>query len=101
MHTQLGSYDREKVIVPIAMFPALQKGISTGKPKTYTIQGSKYCTKDECNTVITTPKRHKHSSSSANRSSDIAMTVNINTEFHLMAVSPIIECVSRDLTPEY
>jgi hypothetical protein len=101
MHTQLGSYDREKVIVHIAMFQALPKGISTGKPKTYTIQGSKYCTKDEFNTVITTPKRHKHSSSSANTSSDIAITVNINVEFHLMAVSPIIECISRDLTPEY
>jgi len=44
---------------------------------------------------------HKHLSSGANRSSDVAVTVNINAEFDLMAVNPIIECLSRDLVSEY
>ena len=49
----------------------------------YSIDGSKYCAKNECNTMIITPRRHKHPSSSANRPSDIAVTVNINAEFNL------------------
>jgi len=60
-----------------------QWGISAGKLKIYTIDGSKYCAKNECNTMITTPRRHKHPSCSANRPSDVAVTVNINAEFDL------------------
>jgi hypothetical protein len=41
--------------------------------------------------MITTPTRHKHPSSGANRPSDVGVTVNINAEFNLMAVNPIIE----------
>jgi hypothetical protein len=41
--------------------------------------------------MITTPRRHKHPSSGANRSSDFGVTVNINAEFKLMAVNHIIE----------
>jgi len=47
------------------------------------------------------PTRHKHPSSGANRPSDIAVTVNINAEFNLMAVKLIFECIWRDLVPEY
>jgi len=67
----------------------------------YTIDGSKYCVKNECNTMITVLRRHKHPSSSANRPPDVALTVNMNAEFNLMAVNPIIECNSRDLISEY
>jgi len=51
--------------------------------------------------MITTPRRHKHPSSCANRPSDVGVTVNINTEFILMIVNPIIESFSRDLVSEY
>jgi len=67
----------------------------------YTMDCSKYCAKNECNTMITAPRRHKHPSSGANRSSDVAVTVNINAQFNLVAVNPIIDCVSRDLVPKY
>jgi len=60
-----------------------QMGISAGKLKLYTIDGLKYCAKNKCNTTITAPRRHKHPSSRANRSSDVAVTVNINAEFNL------------------
>ena len=51
--------------------------------------------------MIIAPGRHKHPSSGANRPSDVAVTVNINAEFNLIAVNPIIECFSRDLVTEY
>jgi len=51
--------------------------------------------------MITTPRRHKHPSSGANRPSDVGVTVNINAVFNLMAVNPIIERFSRDLGIEY
>jgi len=51
--------------------------------------------------MITATRTHKYPSSGANRPSDIAVTVNINAEFNLMTVNPIIECYSRDLVPEY
>jgi hypothetical protein len=60
--------------------------ISTAKLKIYTIDGSKYCAKKECNTMIIVPRRHKHPSSGANRPSDIAVTVNINAEFNLSLI---------------
>ena len=47
--------------------------------------------------MITVPRRHKHPSSGANRPSDVTVIVNINAEFNLMAVNPIIEFFSRDL----
>jgi hypothetical protein len=75
-------------------------GIYTGKLKIYTIDGSMYCAKHKCNTMIIVPRRHKHPSSSANRPSDVAVTVNINVEFFLMQVNPIIEYFSRDLICE-
>jgi len=34
--------------------------LPTGKRKIYTINGSKYCAKNECNTMIIVPRRHKH-----------------------------------------
>jgi len=82
-------------------FYICQTGMSTRKLKIYTIDDSKYCTKTKWNTMITAPRRHKHPSSGANRPSDIAVTVNINAQFNLMAVNPIIEYFSRDLVPEY
>jgi len=51
--------------------------------------------------MITASRRHKHPSSGADRSSDIGVTVNINAEYNLMAVNPIIECYSRNLVTEY
>jgi hypothetical protein len=51
--------------------------------------------------MIPTPGRHKHSSSGANRPSEVGVIVNINAEFNLMAVDPIIECFSRDLVTQY
>jgi len=47
------------------------------------------------------PRRHQHPSSSGNRSSDVAVPVDFNTEFNLMIVNPIIECCSMDLIPGY
>jgi hypothetical protein len=57
--------------------------ISTRKLKIYTIDGSKYCAKNGCNTMIIAPKWHKHPSSGANRPPEVAVTVNINAEFNL------------------
>ena len=82
-------------------FMLYQREISTGKLKIYTIDGWKYCAKHECNTMITVPRKQKHPASGANRPSDVAVTVNINAEFNLMAVNPIIERFSRDLVPKY
>ena len=50
--------------------------------------------------MITAPRRHKHPSSGANWPSDIAVTVNINAEFNVMAGKPIFECFSRDIVPK-
>jgi len=44
-------------------FELCQRGISTGKLNIYTIDGSKYWAKNECNTMMAAPKRHKHPSS--------------------------------------
>jgi hypothetical protein len=63
-----------------------QRGISIGKLKIYTINGSKYCAKDECKTMRIAPRRHEDPSSGATRPSDVAVTVNINTEFHLSLI---------------
>jgi len=51
--------------------------------------------------MITAPRRHKHCSSSANRPSDIAVIVNIDAEFNMMAVNPIIAYFSRNPIPKY
>jgi len=52
----------------------------------YTIDGWKYCAKNECNTMIIAPRSHKDPSSSANGPSDVAVTVNINAEFNLSLI---------------
>jgi hypothetical protein len=82
-------------------FKFCQRRISTRKLKIYTIDGSMYCAKNQCNTMIIAPRRHQHPSSSANRPSDVAVTVNFDAEFNLMPVNPIIEYFSRDLLREY
>jgi len=51
--------------------------------------------------MLVAPRRHQHFSCSANRPSDVAVTVIFNPEFHLMAVNPRIECFWRNLVPEY
>jgi hypothetical protein len=76
-------------------------GIYTQNLKIYRINGWKYCSQNERNAMITTPRWHKHPSSGANRPSDVAAIVNFNAEFNLMPVNPIIECFSRDLVPDY
>jgi len=78
-----------------------QRGTSTGKLKIYRINSSKYYSKSRCSTMITTTRMHKCPSSGANRPSDFAVTVNINAEFHVMAVSPIIECFAKDFVHGY
>jgi len=88
-------------LVTLKCFQLCQRGISTGKLKIYTIDGVKYSAKNECNTMIAAPRRHKHPSSSANRPSDVGVSVNINAEFNPMAVTTIFECFSRDLITEY
>jgi hypothetical protein len=60
-----------------------------------------YCAKNECNTKIIAPKRHQHSSSGANRPSDVALRVNLNALFNLMPDNPIIESFSSDLVLRY
>jgi len=40
---------------------------------TFTINGSKYCAKKECNAMIIVRRGHKHSSSGANGPSDVAV----------------------------
>jgi hypothetical protein len=82
-------------------FELCKRGISTGKLKIYTIDGSIYCAKNECNTMIIAPRRQQHPSSGANRPSEVAVTVNFNAEFNLLPVNTIIECFSRDLVTEY
>jgi hypothetical protein len=67
----------------------------------YTIDCSKYCGKNECNTMITGPSGYKHPSSGVNWPADVGVTVNINAEFNVMALNPIIKCFSRDLVTEY
>ena len=59
-----------------------QRDISTGKLKIYTMIGSKYCAKNECNAITFWPRWYKHSSSGANKPSDIAVTVDMNAEFN-------------------
>jgi hypothetical protein len=51
--------------------------------------------------MLTAPRMHKHHSSGASRPSDGDITVSINDEFNLMAVNPIIECISSDLVTKY
>jgi hypothetical protein len=52
----------------------------------YTIDGSKYCVKNECNRMIIEPRMHKDHSSGVNRPSDVAVTVNINAEMNLSLI---------------
>ena len=51
--------------------------------------------------MIMVPRRYQHPSSGVNRPSYVAVTVNFNAEFNLMAVNPIIQCIPRDLVHEY
>jgi hypothetical protein len=60
--------------------------MSTGKLKIYTIDGLKYCAKNQCKTMIITPRWRKHPSSGANRPSEVAVTVNINAQFYLSLI---------------
>jgi hypothetical protein len=41
--------------------------------------------------MIITPRRHKQPLSGANRHLNVAVTVNANAEFNLMAVNTMIE----------
>jgi len=86
-------------------FQVFQRGISTGRLKIYTINSSKYCVMNECNTTIIALRGLKHPSRGANWPSDVAVTVNINAELNLSLIcwqlTPIIECISRDLVREY
>jgi len=52
----------------------------------YIIDGSKYCAKTKCNTIIIAPRRDKHPSSSAKRPSEVAVTVNIKAKFNLSLI---------------
>jgi hypothetical protein len=50
--------------------------------------------------MVIVPRRIQHPSSGANRPSEVAVTVNLNAEFNLMAINPIIQSFSRDLVIE-
>jgi hypothetical protein len=52
----------------------------------YTMDGFKKCAKNECYTMIIVPPRYKHPSESANRPSEVAVTVNINAELILSLI---------------
>ena len=67
----------------------------------YRIYGWMYGAKNECNTMITVPRWQKHTSSGANRSSNVVVTVNINAEFNLMPFNLIIQFFSRDLVTNH
>jgi hypothetical protein len=67
----------------------------------YTIDCSKYCAKNESDTMIIAPRRHQHPSTGTHRPSVVTVTANFNAEYNLMAVNPIIDYFSRDLVPEY
>jgi len=67
-------------------FQLCKRGISTGKLQIYTIDGSKYCAKTQCNTMIIVPGRHKHPSHGANGPSDVAVLVIINALFNLSSI---------------
>jgi len=67
-------------------FELCQSRISTGNLKIYKIDGSKHSAKIKCNTMISVPRRHKHTSSGANRPSHVAVTVNINALDNLSSI---------------
>jgi hypothetical protein len=69
--------------------------------KVYTIDSTKYCAKNESNTMISAARRQIHPSCSANEPSDVAITVIIDTESNLMAVYYIYECNSRYLVAKH
>jgi hypothetical protein len=74
-----GSHTIESTsLVAVRCFYLCQTVISIEKLKIYTIDGSKYCAKNECNMMIIRPRRDKHPSSGANSPSDVAVLVNIN-----------------------
>jgi hypothetical protein len=75
--------------------------MSTGKLNIYKISGSMCCAKNKCNTMIIVPSMHQHTSSGANRPSDVTVTVTFNAQFNVMPVNSKIECFSRDQVPEY
>jgi len=80
------SLDREYVIVPFALFLALAKGdLQRDAEDPHDRLFEVFC-KDECNTMIIALRWHKHPSSSANRLSDFAVTVNINAQFNLSLI---------------
>jgi len=81
-------------------FSLCQRANSSGKLKMYTIDGSKYSAMTTCNPMITGTRRQKHTSSGANRASDIAVMVNNKAECNLKAVNPIIKCFSGQLIPK-
>ena len=56
------------------------------KLKIYTVDGLKYCPKNECNNMMIKPRQLIHPSSSANWPPDVAVTVNINAEWNLSLI---------------
>jgi len=73
-------------LMTLQYFCHCKRGISTGNLKLYTIDCSKYCANNKCNTIRIVPRSHKHPSSGANRPSDVAVTVNIDAEFNLSLI---------------
>ena len=80
----------------VQCFHLCQSGNSTGRLNIYTNNGSKYCARNKRNTVMFAPRRHNHPSRSVNGLSDIAVIVNIDAEFKLIAVNPMTECCSMN-----
>jgi len=67
-------------------FELCQMEIPTGKLRIYTGDRSKHCPRQECNTMIILWRRHEHPSSSANRPSDVGITLNINAEYNQSSI---------------
>jgi len=63
-----------------------QRGILTRKLKIFTMHRLKYCGKHVCNTIKIATRSLKQFSSSSNRPSDIAVTVNINAVVNLSLI---------------
>jgi hypothetical protein len=61
-------------------------GFTIGKLKIYTMDGSKYCAQNVCNTMRIAPRRHKVLPSGANGPSDVVVSVNFNAEINLSLI---------------
>jgi len=65
---------------------ALPKGDFNREAEDIHTEWFNYSAQNECNTMKTASRWHKHPSSGANRPTDVAVTVIINAEFNLGSI---------------